>query len=235
MPAKRVDAAGRAYKGSQLQTQIYVNRRRDELERAVMEGLPSLAVQQPALKWVSPIEVDSFKEYHDVRFLNAVGLKTLAPLLREFWPARGPHWDALALVQRPMREPGVLLLEAKGYPGELESGGTRASSTSKERIERALQATQNWLTIPEPNRAAWTGRYYQTANRLAHLYWLRQVAGIDAWMVHLLVRNDPTYNKTSGAQWTRALATMEQKLGLSAGFVPHFGHAYVDGLKRDVL
>jgi hypothetical protein len=33
---------------------------------------------------------------------------------------------------------------------------------------------------------------YQSANRYAHLYWLRD-KGIDAWLVHVLFCDDPTY------------------------------------------
>jgi hypothetical protein len=229
-------AKGRAEKGSQLQTQIYVNRRRPELDMAIGSAVPSLSVQKPALTWVSPSEAQSFREYHDVRFLRAVGLEALRPLLEDFWPARGPRWDALAVVQRSTREPGVLLLEAKSYPEELEGRGLKATSpASKEKIGRALKATQDWLTIPELKRDVWTGPHYQTANRLAHLYWLRQVAGIDAWLVHLLVVNDPTFRRTPRAKWESAVNAMKKALGLDEGFVPHFGHAYVDGLPKSKL
>jgi hypothetical protein len=227
---------GRAEKGSQLQTQIYVNRRRAELDMAILAAVPSLSVQKPALTWASPLEAQSYREYHDAKFLRAVGLEALMPLLEDFWPSRGPHWDALAIVQRSIREPGVLLFEAKSYPEELEGGGLKATSpASKEKICRALKATQDWLAIPESKRDAWTGPHYQTANRLAHLYWLRKVADIDAWLVHLLVVNDPTFRRTPRAKWDSAVNSMKRILGLDEGFVPHFGHAYVDGLPKSKL
>ncbi len=41
--AGRLDERGVAYAGSQLQMQIYVNRRSPELSRSVLDALPSLA------------------------------------------------------------------------------------------------------------------------------------------------------------------------------------------------
>jgi hypothetical protein len=61
----RVDDDGRAYAGSQLQIQIYVNRHSEELSQKVLQGLPDLASLHPRLNWVSPLEKDDFKEYQD--------------------------------------------------------------------------------------------------------------------------------------------------------------------------
>ena len=236
---RRVDKFGRAYKGSQLQVQIYVNRRRRELDGEVLKALPSLAVHRPRLYWVSPIEDRSFREYHDGDFLRAIGLSELAPLLKEFWPARGAHWDALAIVERGARDTGVLLVEAKSYADELRGGGMRASAAaSKSKIRRAIKATQDWLTVPEEKRDSWYAELYQTGNRLAHLYWLRQVADIDAWLLHLLFVNDPTLGarqRTSKKEWDTTAKPMEQALGLDQGFVPHFGHGSLPGRKREEL
>ena len=225
-----------AVKGSQFQVQRYVNERRPALDAAVLDGLPSLAIHNPRLNWVSPLASQGFRELRDARFLATLGLERLAPLLGKFWPARGARWDGLAIVERDSREFGVLLVEGKSHPAELKSEGMRASSqSSRETIERAIQATANWLTIPEANRKNWYKSYYQTANRLAHLYWLRELAGIDTWLIHLLFVNDPTHaakQRTSRQRWGRAIQEMEIELGLDQGFVPHFGHALLPGAKR---
>src|SRR5688500_11050669 len=104
MAKSGVDSFGLAEKGSQLQIQIYVNRRRDELDKEVLRSLPSLAVHRPRMRWVSPLEDRLPGEYHDASMLRALGLSELAPLLREFWPSGGARWDALAVVERPHRE-----------------------------------------------------------------------------------------------------------------------------------
>ncbi len=50
---------------------------------------------------------------------------------------------------------------------------------------------------------------YQSANRYAHLYWLREVAGVDAWLTHLLFVDDPTYGATSQELWEEKLPELE--------------------------
>ncbi|MBL7177378.1 MAG: hypothetical protein ISS66_16265 [Desulfobacteraceae bacterium] len=95
----RVDDVGRAYAGSQLQIQLYVNRRSEELCQKVIQGLPDLASLYPRLHWISPLENDKFAEYQDTAFLKACGLKNLSAELKAFWPHRGPVWDALATIE----------------------------------------------------------------------------------------------------------------------------------------
>ncbi len=58
----RVDDSGRAYAGSQLQIQIYVNKRAEELTQSVLDAFPSLASLTPMLRWVSPLESEKFVE-----------------------------------------------------------------------------------------------------------------------------------------------------------------------------
>jgi hypothetical protein len=121
----RVDELGRAYAGSQLQIQICVNRRPDELSRHVLEVLPSLASLGANIRWVSPLESEKFVEYQDRAFLRAVGLERVAGQLNQFWPRGGPVWDALAAVEfeKYPGVKGVILVEAKSHPAEVYGGG----------------------------------------------------------------------------------------------------------------
>lgn len=86
-----------ASKGSQLQTQLYVNYREAALSQAVADALPVDCTAE-AIDWRSPLQSAAFKEYRDGEFLAAVELSGVADELKEFWPARGPRWDALATV-----------------------------------------------------------------------------------------------------------------------------------------
>ena len=70
MTKSRIDELGRAYKQSQLQTQLYVNRRQAKLTAAVLGALPTLAVLSPVLEWVSPLEKQRFAEYYDHNFIR---------------------------------------------------------------------------------------------------------------------------------------------------------------------
>jgi hypothetical protein len=85
------------------------------IQRAVNEGWPTL--NEPILRqtgsaapitWLSPLASDEFAEYRDGSFLKLIGHPGLEPDLREFWPARGPQWDALGKASQG----DVLLVEA---------------------------------------------------------------------------------------------------------------------------
>jgi hypothetical protein len=60
------------------------------------------------------------------------------------------------------------------------------------------------------------GKYYQYANRLAHLYFLREINGLDARLIFLYFLSDPdTRGPRSRAEWKPAIAEAHLALGLS--------------------
>jgi len=95
----RIDENGAAYAGSQLQTQLYVNRRTRQLDDAIRAEFTDLT--DATFVWRSPLAADGYAEYSDRAILEQVGLGHHAADLRAFWPTGGPHWDALATVQLP--------------------------------------------------------------------------------------------------------------------------------------
>jgi hypothetical protein len=231
MASRTDETTGAAFAGSQLQTQLWVNRRAEQLDTELRATIPGL--DNASLDWRSPLESDSFNEYKDGAFLKAVDLTEHAASLKEFWPARGPVWDALSVVELNGTT-GVLLGEGKSYPGELYGSGTKAGPASRLRIEKALKLTQNWLGIDQP-MDDWCGPLYQTANRLAHLYWLNEVVGIRAWFVHLLYLDDAHSNfATSQQTWQTELAKADKTLGLPE-HVPGAGHVFLQAGTYDEL
>lgn len=230
----RVDERGRAYAGSQLQIQIYVNRRQEELSRAVQDELPSLAALKPRLRWGSPLESERFIEYQDLAFLRAVGLDRLRKELGLFWPKGGPHWDALAVVEADSASDthGMLLVEAKSYPDEMRASGCQASPGSRKKIESALQKTKKWLGVPK--EADWTGALYQSANRLAHLYFFLEIAKMPAWLANVCFLDDPRSPTTRG-EWEIALARVSTDLGLTNITIPNAGLVFLEAGKREEL
>jgi hypothetical protein len=212
---KRVDPRGRAFKGSQLQAQIYVNRLRGELEQAARAALPTLDEAARSLKWVSPLESDRFVEYQDSAFLRALRLERLAPDLSRFWPPHGPVWDALARVELHTGGEGVLLVEGKSYPKELYGKGCAAKAKrSKRLIGLALEETQAWLGLPV-DAGRWMGSLYQSTNRLAHLYFLRERARVAAWLLHTCFIADVAHVAVSEEEWRDGLAQADRELGLA--------------------
>jgi len=231
---RRVDDLGRAYAGSQLQLQIYVNRRMDDVSRRVLDALPSLASLNPRLHWVSPLECQKFSEYQDRAFLCALGLEDLDGELRKFWPRGGPVWDALAAVdtESALASSGVVLVEAKSYPAEIYGSGCQASPRSRKKIEAALRKTKAWLGVPED--IDWTGPLYQSANRFAHLYFFREEVGIPAWLVNVYFLDDPD-SPTTREEWRVALDQVKAELGLSNIVVPHAAELFLEARERREL
>ena len=142
----RVDGSGRAYAGSQLQIQMYVDRHGEELSERIIDAL-GIKSCTSGLRWVSPLENEKFREYRDSAFLNAVDLRDHARELRKFWPRGGPSWDALAITDPfDADKRGVVLVEAKSYPGEIYGNGCQASRPSLTKIEAALKETKRcWV------------------------------------------------------------------------------------------
>ncbi len=228
--SRRCDAKGRAFKGSQLQLQVYVNRHRETLEAATRAALPALP-QESRIDWVSPIEEEAFREYRDAAFLAKVNQAGLARDLARFWPARGPVWDGLAIVHAGHAQ-GVLLVEGKGYPAELYGGGCKATSIQSRRvIERALEQTQRWLGLPI-DASRWMGSLYQSANRLAHLHFLRR-QGVDAWLLHVCFLNDETHVPVDEDAWRLALEEAHKQLGVV--HTSYAGTAFLPACTRAVL
>ena len=152
--------------------------------------------------------------------------------LRDFWPSGGPVWDALAIVDRSDKpaERGVLLVEAKSYPQEMRSAGMQAKdSRSREKIQRALAQTKEWLGVSAD--ADWAGPYYQYANRLAHLYFFREKVEVPAWLANVCFVNDP-HCPTAKNEWREGLAEAHEELGLTGIEIPYTGDVLVDAAKR---
>jgi hypothetical protein len=238
--ASRVDEHGRAYRGSQMQTQLYVNRRAHELNAAIFAALPDLADQQPTIVWRSPLESGKFAEYRDGAFLKAVGLGQHTASLAQFWPSRGPVWDALAQVDLAGGGHGVILLEAKAHCNEMYAGGTRAGVQSRKQITAAIQATQKWSGSTAPV-AQWldsmagkpNSSLYQLANRIAMLYWLREVANVPAWLVNLYVLGD-SYRNTTQEMWDSEIEAAYEQLGLASKPL-HTCSVFLPGRERSEL
>lgn len=234
--ADRVDASGAAHAGSQLQTQLYVNKRTGKLDDAIRTVFPEFAGAE--FDWRSPLAADSYAEYKDAAFLKSVGLDAHADALKAFWPASGPRWDALAVVNGPGdAQAGALLVEGKSYPNEMLKGSPVASpagTPNRKLIDDALAWTQEQLGVSGKSVADWTGPLYQNANRLAHLVWLRSL-GVRTWLVHLLFTYDEHGGSTTEEQWEAAVHQADSQLGLDGVTVEGAGHVLLPASTYDEL
>ena len=178
----------------------------------------------PKITWLSPRREDGFAEYRDSAFLDLLGLSHLSGTLQEFWPKRGPQWDALGMTRR-----GPVLVEAKAHVKEFFSPATQAAAVSLHRIETAFRAVQDDLGLRPA--ADWTQVYFQYANRLAFLWWLRR-QGVEAELVFVSFLNDRDVGGPENAEtWRAAFAGADYALGLPAR---HPLSAHIHHLAPDV-
>lgn len=162
-------------------------------------------------KWISPIKPD-YKEFWDINFLSRIPLSDAQKkTMSEFWPKGGPHWDGIAI----SNDGEILLIEAKAYIGEFSHTKCHATSTSSlSTIKQSLAETSSFLqtkTTPQ-----WLCGYYQTANRLAHLYKLNSLPGVSARLVYIFFSNtDMSKTSETPDLWRKAFQRAEIKsLGL---------------------
>ena len=191
-------------RGSQRWLQIAVNRCPSIIDSAIRSA--GVCLDDPIV-WASPLESDDFAEYMDAAFLNRLGVRLDQRRLADFWPRSGPRWDALA-----RSGDSVLLIEAKANIRELNSSPCGAQPDSLVKIRNALEEVKVFLDVN--SETDWTRCFYQYANRLAHLYLLRELNGWDAFLVFVYFVDDQTTVPATQSAWHGAIALAEAHLGL---------------------
>ena len=138
------------------------------LEEKLREAFPKW--EECTFKWLSPIEDDGYKEYTGKRFWEMIyssAGKTPLTEISGFWPLKGCHWDGVVEVLQKGRRVGIILIEAKAHSSELRSTISARSETSIRIILDTLRKVKSELRVSEERD--WTGQYYQSANRIAHV------------------------------------------------------------------
>lgn len=215
MKLSREKRSGVAEKGSQFHLQDLVNKRPDLLNSLILEANQSIrAAVGGDIQWVSPRAEDDYLEYQDEEFLEGAGYPQLGKELLSFWPAGGPVWDGLAAV--PLKKDdrgGIIILEAKAHIKEVEGPGCGAKGKSRDVIVKSFTETQRAMGIVPNNR--WLGKYYQYANRLAHLYFLLITREIPSWLVFLYFVGDVEQNGPARQEgWKEVLEEVKEELAL---------------------
>lgn len=202
---------GPAPRGSQRWLQLVVNRCPEVIDGAIREALG--LGREETIEWLSPLESDCFREYRDQAFLDRLGItpQQLCLQLKDFWPKRGPVWDGLAKTSGGR----YLLIEAKANIPEFDSSSTGACGKSLQMIEASLKKTRDFLRITSDTD--WTKCFYQYANRLAHLYFLRELNKINATLVFVYFVGDTTVpgrKPVSREGWEAAIDLATHHLGV---------------------
>jgi len=192
-------------KGSLKWIQEVVNNKPSLLDRPVKNIIG--ADKKQKIEWLSPKVDDDYAEYRDQAFIDLLGIKLSRTKLIDFWPNRGPQWDALGRIGNE----AYFLVEAKAHITEIISSSRAKSPKSKALIKKSLNRTQKYLRLrPDIDL---TKDFYQYANRLSHLYLLRVLNDIPAYLVFVYFINDHTHFPTVKAKWSGALQLMHSFLG----------------------
>ena len=160
-----------------------------------------------------PWRTDGFREYRDQSFLDHLRVALNTRPLADFWPRRGPQWDALARTSGGRS----VLVEAKANIPEFNSDPSRAVPASLQKIQAAFAETKAFLKVR--SETDWSRCFYQYANRIAHLYFLKEVNGVDAVLVFVYFVGDttrPGVKPVSREGWEAAIALANEHLGLRA-------------------
>jgi hypothetical protein len=175
--------------------------------------------------WRSPRACEGFCEYRDSAALRCIDIEALPNRsLAEFWPPRGPVWDALGVSSGGAK----ILVEAKAHIAEAASPSSKASPSSLAHIRRSLEEARAFYA-PRA-KAEWSGSLYQYANRLAYHYLLNRLNGISSRLVFLDFCNaTDVKGPESEAEWKGATELIHALLGLPSDLRSRgVYHAYVD-------
>jgi hypothetical protein len=174
------------------------------IDKQLLSSLPRAS----RIEWRSPLASDGYAEYRDSGFLERIGHADLADRLAEFWPARGPQWDALGTTDTGE----VILVEAKAHIDEMFSPGCQASERPFIQISDAFNKTIS--AFGAKPAIDWTGSLYQMANRYAFLHFLA-ANGVSARLVFVCFVGDAEMNGPESAdEWRGALHVARRMLGL---------------------
>ena len=204
----------KATHGSQRWIQFFVNKRPDIFNKNI--GLGNI-------NWLSPLKSDEFAEYRDKVFLDLLGIRLKKRQLSDFWPSRGPQWDALG-----MSESGeAILVEAKAHVQEIFSPPTQASPESLKLIVKSLAETASRFHA-QPG-LDWSRRFYQYANRLVHAFLLKELNNIPTRLLFIYFIGDTEMNgPETKREWQTAIEVMHEALGLRKRIPPYISDVFID-------
>ena len=198
---------GPGVKGSQKWIQKLVNEKPDLFNSfiRIQLNLP----ETDTITWLSPIADDDYAEYQDEAFLDLLGIKLPKVSLSDFWPSRGPVWDGLGKSETEK----VFLVEAKSHISEVLSPKTGARVTSLRKIKKSLDETKTFLHSNAEHD--WASTFYQYTNRLAHLYLLRELNDVSAYLIFVYFLNDEDMNGPKSIdEWIDAISLLRSYLGV---------------------
>ena len=184
-----------------------MNQRPDAVDPLLLRAVGAPPVS--SVQWLSPLQADGYAEYSDADFLRRLGCPKLKHPLEGFWPKGGPEWDGLAKTS----DGSLLLVEAKAHIPEAVSSPTGATEPAASIIRKSLDDTKAFLGSTAP--CDWATAFYQYTNRLAHLYFLRELNRQQAFLVFIYFTHAPDVpDAPSEEEWRGALRLLHSYIGV---------------------
>ena len=194
-------------KGSKKWIQRLINKKTELVNSQIRKDLGLL--ENEKICWLSPLEEDDYAEYRDQAFIDKLGVKLDKVSLEDFWPSGGPQWDALGRSGSGK----LFLVEAKSHIQEMVSSIQAEDKDSLKKISKSLKDTKSFLNSKA--EINWSLRFYQYTNRLAHLYLLREVNKLPAYLVFVYFINDKEMNGPRTVdEWKGAIKLLHSYLGI---------------------
>ena len=166
-----------------------------------------------AVRWLEfPKTAAGDREFRGLEFVPLEECAEIRTKWRTVWPTTGrqPSWDAIGRASDAW-----ILVEARANAPEFSSPPCGASPDTHKQIVKALNATKRQLGV---NRFyPWDGTFYQYANRLTVLRFLRE-QGIDAHLVFIYFTGDQFPDDTpcpqTATEWERLIEARRLTLGI---------------------
>jgi hypothetical protein len=201
-------------KGSKKWIQKLINEKSELLNSEIRNkfDLPS----NEEISWLSPLAEDEYAEYSDQDFIDLFEVELEKAPLSDFWPERGPRWDAVG----KSRSGKLFLVEAKSHIRELISKMEALDEGSIKKIRRSLGRSR--IFLDSKVETDWSCGFYQYANRLAHLYLLRYNQ-LPAYLVFVYFMNDSEMNGPKTVEeWKGAIELLHSYLGIRRNKLKNF-------------
>jgi hypothetical protein len=202
---------GRGY-GSEDHFRRYRSERSSELDRYLVRALSG---PDASLEWIYPTGKAGEREPTGVGFIAD---KRIQEMWRSFWPQRGrAHcWDGVARIIRDGSSEWLLIEAKSNVPefvtpacGAKKEGGLGVITRSLNRLKTSLGVHRFY---------PWLGTYYQYANRLLMLDFLKERAGVSARLMNVYftgdVFPDGTECPADEASWRALIEARRLTLGL---------------------
>lgn len=206
--------------GSEFQLLRYLGHHRNELNETIKKQVKGI----DEIHWLdfphdaNRISLDG--EYKGISFLSAELKETIKNDWKIYWTGNTQNWDGIFLSDEK-----IYIVEAKAHLGELKSSFDSSDLENRKKIEYAMKETKEKMGVAEGKN--WLGQYYQLANRLAFLNFLRKNK-IESHLVYIYFLNgyrkrvydgkrlieQENKNVDTQDEWESAIIEQYKELGL---------------------